>query len=44
MLAFQNYQPFTGFFKSEWVGFEHFRLFLTIPSFYAAQYAVVIVL
>lgn len=33
MLAFQNYQPFTGFLKSEWVGFEHFRLFFNNPEF-----------
>lgn len=29
LLAFKNYQPFIGFWKSEWVGFEHFRLFFT---------------
>ncbi|GIO61044.1 MULTISPECIES: ABC transporter permease [Paenibacillus] len=34
LLAFQNYQPFTGFWKSEWVGFEHFRLFFENPEFY----------
>lgn len=33
MLAFQNYQPFTGLLKSEWVGFEHFRLFFNNPEF-----------
>lgn len=34
LLAFQNYQPFTGFLKSEWVGFEHFRLFFNNPEFF----------
>ncbi|MCM2997482.1 sugar ABC transporter permease [Paenibacillus cellulositrophicus] len=34
LLAFQNYQPFTGFWKSEWVGFEHFRLFFENPEFF----------
>ncbi|NMO96545.1 ABC transporter permease [Paenibacillus lemnae] len=34
LLAFQNYQPFTGFWKSEWVGLEHFRLFFENPEFY----------
>lgn len=34
LLAFQNYQPFTGFWKSEWVGFEHFRIFFGNPEFF----------
>ncbi|PWV90542.1 carbohydrate ABC transporter membrane protein 1 (CUT1 family) [Paenibacillus cellulosilyticus] len=34
LLAFKNYQPFLGFWKSEWVGFEHFRLFFTNPDFF----------
>jgi len=34
LLAFQNYQPFTGFWRSEWVGFEHFRLFFGNPDFF----------
>lgn len=34
LLAFKNYQPFTGFWKSEWVGFEHFRLFFENPDFF----------
>ncbi|MFC0212003.1 ABC transporter permease [Paenibacillus chartarius] len=33
MLAFQNYSPFLGFWKSEWVGLEHFRVFFTNPEF-----------
>ncbi|MBB3111616.1 putative aldouronate transport system permease protein [Paenibacillus phyllosphaerae] len=33
LLAFKNYQPFVGFWKSEWVGFEHFRLFFDNPEF-----------
>ncbi|MNC17383.1 putative multiple-sugar transport system permease YteP [compost metagenome] len=27
LLAFKNYQPFLGFFKSDWVGFDHFTMF-----------------
>lgn len=34
LLAFKNYQPFTGFWKSEWVGFEHFRIFFDNPEFW----------
>lgn len=34
MLAFKNYQPFLGFWKSDWVGLEHFRVFFTNPEFY----------
>ncbi|QGG56159.1 ABC transporter permease [Paenibacillus sp. B01] len=34
LLAFKNYQPFTGFWKSEWVGLEHFRLFFANPEFF----------
>lgn len=34
LLAFKNYQPFTGFWKSEWVGLEHFRLFFSNPEFF----------
>lgn len=33
LLAFKNYQPFTGFWNSEWVGFEHFRIFFSNPEF-----------
>jgi putative aldouronate transport system permease protein len=34
LLAFKNYQPFLGFWKSEWVGLEHFRIFFTNPEFF----------
>ncbi|WP_408638464.1 ABC transporter permease [Paenibacillus baimaensis] len=34
VMAFQNYQPFLGFFKSEWVGFQHFQRFFTDPAFW----------
>ncbi|GIP16363.1 protein LplB [Paenibacillus montaniterrae] len=33
LLAFKDYQPFLGFFQSEWVGLEHFRVFFTNPEF-----------
>lgn len=33
LLAFQDYQPFLGFIKSEWVGLEHFRVFFANPEF-----------
>ncbi|MCZ8510945.1 ABC transporter permease subunit [Paenibacillus filicis] len=33
-LAFQNYSPFLGFWKSEWVGFKYFSDFLTNPDFF----------
>ncbi|WP_248926042.1 ABC transporter permease [Paenibacillus hamazuiensis] len=34
LLAFKNYQPFLGFWRSEWVGFEHFRVFFGNPEFF----------
>lgn len=34
LLAFKNFQPFTGFWKSEWVGVEHFRILFTNPEFF----------
>ncbi|MDQ1913219.1 sugar ABC transporter permease [Paenibacillus sp. GD4] len=34
LLAFKNYQPFLGFWKSEWVGLEHFRVFFGNPEFF----------
>jgi putative aldouronate transport system permease protein len=34
LIAFKNYQPYTGFFASEWVGFEHFKLFFQDPMFF----------
>ena len=32
--AFQNYQPFLGFFKSPFVGFRHFERFFNDPQFF----------
>jgi putative aldouronate transport system permease protein len=34
LLAFQNFSPYHGFWKSEWVGLEHFRVFFTNPEFF----------
>jgi len=34
LIAFQNYQPFLGFFHSEWVGFDNFVNFLQNPDFF----------
>ncbi|MFC6452211.1 ABC transporter permease [Paenibacillus vulneris] len=34
LLAFKNYQPFVGFFKSEWVGMDNFRQFFNDPIFF----------
>lgn len=34
LLAFKNYQPFLGFFQSEWVGFDNFRQFFQDPVFF----------
>ncbi len=33
LIAFTDYNPFRGILGSEWVGFEHFRRFLTSPDF-----------
>jgi putative aldouronate transport system permease protein len=33
LIAFKNYQPFLGFFKSEWVGLDNFKQFLQDPIF-----------
>ena len=33
LIAFMDYNPFRGLLGSEWVGFEHFRRFLTSPDF-----------
>ena len=33
LLAFKDYQPFLGFWKSSWVGFEHFKVFFGNPEF-----------
>lgn len=34
IMAFENYQPFSGFLKSEWVGFAHFQRFFSEPTFW----------
>lgn len=33
LIAFQNYQPFLGFWQSKWVGMEHFTIFFQNPDF-----------
>ena len=33
LIAFMDYNPFRGLLGSEWVGFDHFRRFLTSPDF-----------
>lgn len=33
VIAFQNYQPFLGFWKSDWVGLDHFQTFFSNPDF-----------
>ncbi|TDF92829.1 ABC transporter permease [Paenibacillus piri] len=34
VIAFQNYMPFLGILKSEWVGFEHFLFLFRSPDFW----------
>lgn len=34
LISFQNYSPFLGFWKSEWIGFTHFQNFFTNPDFF----------
>ncbi|WP_312886273.1 ABC transporter permease [Paenibacillus plantarum] len=34
IIAFQNFQPFTGFFGSEWVGLKHFHRLFSDPDFF----------
>jgi putative aldouronate transport system permease protein len=34
LIAFQNFQPFLGFFGSEWVGLEHFNNLFGDPGFW----------
>jgi putative aldouronate transport system permease protein len=34
LIAFKNYQPYTGFFASEWVGLDNFRQFFQDPIFF----------
>ncbi|WP_020620002.1 ABC transporter permease [Paenibacillus daejeonensis] len=33
LIAFQNFQPFLGFWESSWVGLDHFRNFFGNPDF-----------
>ncbi|ADQ05314.1 binding-protein-dependent transport systems inner membrane component [Caldicellulosiruptor owensensis OL] len=33
VVAFQDFNPFLGFWKSPWVGFEHFKTLFTDPDF-----------
>lgn len=34
LIAFQNYQPFLGFWHSDWVGMKHFIRFFNEPTFW----------
>ncbi|MCC3372280.1 sugar ABC transporter permease [Cohnella sp. REN36] len=34
VISFQDYSPYTGLWKSEWVGFEHFVRFFSNPDFF----------
>ncbi|GIP15566.1 protein LplB [Paenibacillus montaniterrae] len=34
LISFQNYQPFLGFWNSEWIGFTHFENFFAHPDFF----------
>jgi putative aldouronate transport system permease protein len=34
LLAFKDYNPFQGFWKSSWVGLEHFRVFFAKDDFW----------
>jgi putative aldouronate transport system permease protein len=34
VISFQNYSPFLGFLKSEWVGLAHFERFFSNPDFW----------
>ncbi|TDG00604.1 ABC transporter permease [Paenibacillus piri] len=34
MISFQDYSPYLGVLKSDWVGLEHFTRFFTNPSFF----------
>ncbi|MDF2958814.1 MAG: protein lplB, partial [Paenibacillus sp.] len=33
LIAFQDYSPFTGFWDSPWIGFQHFQTFFSEPEF-----------
>ncbi|MWV47167.1 ABC transporter permease subunit [Paenibacillus sp. HJL G12] len=34
IIAFENYSPYLGILKSQWVGFEHFQRFFSNDDFY----------
>ncbi|NQX59801.1 sugar ABC transporter permease [Paenibacillus qinlingensis] len=34
LIGFQNYNLFSGFFHSDWVGLKHFEMFIHSPDFY----------
>ncbi|MFC0214580.1 ABC transporter permease [Paenibacillus chartarius] len=34
LMAFKNYQPYIGLMESDWVGFDHFTRFFTMPDFW----------
>ena len=34
VIAFENYKPKLGYFRSDWVGLKHFIRFLTYPDFW----------
>ncbi|WP_373289388.1 ABC transporter permease [Alicyclobacillus cellulosilyticus] len=34
LIAFQNFEPWQGFFHSPWIGFTNFRLFFENPDFF----------
>lgn len=34
VIAFKNYQPFLGFWESEWVGLKYFKEFFSEPTFW----------
>jgi putative aldouronate transport system permease protein len=34
LIAFQDYQPFLGFFRSQWVGFKHFQTLFSDETFW----------
>jgi len=34
LISFKDYSPYSGFFQSEWVGFEHFKSLFSNPDFF----------
>src|SRR5690554_2932056 len=35
IMAFQQYNPFAGFFGSPWVGLDNFRFLMSLPDTYS---------